>query len=174
MSGAGKSTLTYNVKSRLIRNGHHVEVIDGDDYRKELCRDLKFSKEDRIENIKRLAFVASKLSAHGIITIISAINPYEEVRQEVKNRYQNVRTAFIDCGMDTLVKRDTKGLYAKALLPDNHPQKLTNLTGINDPFDRPEHPDLYINSGQLSVREATDIFYNFIVSNWNLISSRYD
>ena len=174
MSGAGKTTLTYNVKSRLIREGHHVEVIDGDEYRKMLCTDLGFSKKDRCENIRRLAFVASKLSAHGIITIISAINPYEEVRAEVAKLYQHVKTVFIDCEVDELIHRDTKGLYARALLPEGHPEKLGNLTGINDAFDRPAKPDLYINSGEQAVRESTEVLYNFIVNNWNRMSSHYD
>ena len=174
MSGVGKSTITDLVKKRLIKNGHQIEVIDGDEYRKALCKDLGFSKEDRNENINRLAFVASKLSAYGIIVIISAINPYEEVRRKVTCSYKNVKTVFIDCPIDELIKRDTKGLYNKALLPDGHPDKIYNLTGINDAFDQPENPDLYINTATQTVKDCTDKLYNFIADYWSKICSKYD
>ncbi|MDF2433188.1 MAG: adenylylsulfate kinase [Mucilaginibacter sp.] len=174
LSGAGKSTITNLVSNRLIKNGYHTEVIDGDEYRKNLCKDLGFSKEDRYENIRRLTFVASKLSARGIIVIISAINPYEEIRNEVAASYKNVKTVFIDCSLNKLIKRDTKGLYTKALLPDGHPEKVMNLTGVNDEFDRPVYPDLYINSGDTTIEKCTDKLYDFILANWNLVSSNYD
>ncbi|MDB5007522.1 MAG: adenylylsulfate kinase [Mucilaginibacter sp.] len=174
LSGAGKSTITDIVSNRLIKSGYHTEVIDGDEYRKNLCKDLGFSKEDRHENIRRLTFVASKLSVHGIIAIISAINPYEEIRHEVATSYKNVKTVFIDCSVEKLIKRDTKGLYARALLPDGHPEKVINLTGVNDGFDRPVAPDLYINSGDMTIKDCTDKLYDFILANWNLISSNYD
>jgi adenylylsulfate kinase len=174
MSGVGKSTITDLVKKRLINNGYQVEVIDGDEYRKALCKDLGFSKEDRNENINRLAFVASKLSAYGIIVIISAINPYEEIRRKVTRSYKNVKTVFIDCPINELIKRDTKGLYNKALLPDGHPDKIYNLTGINDAFDRPEHPDLYINTAAQTVKDCTDKLYDFIATYWGQICSKYD
>ncbi|TWI94202.1 adenylylsulfate kinase [Mucilaginibacter frigoritolerans] len=174
MSGVGKSTITDLVKKRLIKNGYQIEVIDGDEYRKALCKDLGFSKEDRNENINRLSFVASKLSAYGIIVIISAINPYDEVRRKVARSYQNVKTVFIDCPVNELIKRDTKGLYNKALLPDGHPDKIYNLTGINDAFDRPENPDLYINTAGQAVKDCTDKLYDFIADCWSKICSKYD
>lgn len=144
LSGAGKSTLAGMVKTKLAGKGIATEIVDGDDYRKMLCRDLGFSKADRCENIRRLGFVASRFSAHGIVTIISAINPYQEIRDELSHAYKNVYTVFIDCAMPTLIKRDTKGLYKRALLPDGHPDKINNLTGVNDPFDRPAHADLHL------------------------------
>jgi adenylylsulfate kinase len=174
LSGVGKSTISRIVKNKLIKDGYLAEMIDGDEYRRMLCRDLSFSREDRNENIRRLAFVADKLSAHGIIVLISAINPYEEIRNEVTQCYNNVKTVFIDCSIETLIKRDTKGLYARALLADDHPDKVFNLTGVNDNFDIPTNPDLYINSGILSIKESTGKLYDFVVSNLGLISSRYD
>lgn len=163
MSGAGKSTLSGLVKSRLLENGVAAEIIDGDDYRNGLCRDLGFSKEDRCENIRRLGFVASKFSAHGIVAIISAINPYNEVRAELASSYKNVQTVFVDCAIPVLIKRDTKGLYKKALLPDMHPEKIRNLTGINDPFDIPSNPDLYINTGRKAKNDCAEKLFSFIM-----------
>ena len=110
LSGAGKTTIATQVKSKAAAYGIAVEIIDGDAYRKALCKDLGFSKEDRCENIRRLGFVASKLSVHGVVCIISAINPYEAVRRELACTYKQVRTVFVDCDLETLVQRDTKGL----------------------------------------------------------------
>jgi len=163
LSGAGKSTLSGIVKMKLDEYGIPSEIIDGDDYRKMLCRDLGFSKADRCENIRRLGFVANKLSAHGVVAIISAINPYNEVRAEIVSSYRDVQTVFVDCPVAALIKRDTKGLYAKALLPDGEPGKISNLTGINDPFDIPANPDLYINTARKKKESCADDLFSFII-----------
>src|ERR1700743_2697496 len=134
LSGSGKTTIANNTKKLLAGAGIITEIIDGDEYRKELCADLGFSREDRNQNIRRLAFVAGKLSEHKILSIICAINPYDDIRQEVAAKYKNVKTVFIDCDMPTLVTRDTKGFYKRAQLPDNDSAKINNLTGVNDPF----------------------------------------
>jgi adenylylsulfate kinase len=162
LSGAGKSTLARSVETILNSKGYSVEIIDGDEYRKTLCSGLSFSKKDRVENIRRMAFVAAQLSKHGIISIICAINPYEEIRQEVAATYANTRTVHIDCSIETLKIRDTKGLYRKAFLPGDHPDKLTNLTGINDTFNVPTHPDLYINTDLHTIDDCAHRIARFI------------
>jgi adenylylsulfate kinase len=163
LSGAGKSTLSGLVKAKLEACGIAAEIIDGDDYRRMLCRDLGFSKEDRCENIRRLGFVASKLSAHGVVAIISAINPYNEIRAELSSSYKSVKTVFVDCAIPTLIRRDTKGLYKKALLPDNHPDKIHNLTGINDPFDKPTSPDLHLYTSIKKKETCAGELFSFII-----------
>lgn len=140
-----------------------MEIIDGDEYRKTLCRDLGFSREDRWENIRRLAFVASRFSAHGVVAIISAINPYQELRKELKNTYPDVQTVFIECPLEVLLERDTKGLYRRALLPVDHPEKITNLTGVNDPFDVPPETDLTINTSVHTLEESIHLLSSFIL-----------
>ncbi len=165
LSGAGKTTLTANVRKRLIEMGVKVEVIDGDEYRKNFCRDLGFSREDRLENIRRLALLASKFSAHGIVAIISAINPYQSLRNELKTTYPNVFTVYIECPLEVLISRDTKGLYKRALLPEGHPEKITNLTGVNDPFEVPDNADLIIHTGACTLPESIGQFASFIVQN---------
>jgi adenylylsulfate kinase len=165
LSGAGKTTLAERVKNKLIEDEILVEIIDADQYRQKLFKDLSFSKEDRFENIRRLGFIANKFSAHNIITIVSAINPYDSIRKELVNNYKNVKIIHIDCEVDILIKRDTKGLYKKALLPDGHPDRILNLTGVNDPFEVPTSPDLYINTHELNVRESTKEVYSFIMRN---------
>jgi len=162
LSGVGKTTLAIRVKKKLIHYGARVEIIDGDEYRKTLCNDLGFSKEDRLENIRRLGFVASKLSSHGIISVISAINPYQEARDELKRLYNNVKTIYLDCPVNILKQRDTKGLYKRAELPAEHVEKVSNLTGINDQFDIPNNPDLYINTALKSIEESAEELFCFI------------
>jgi adenylylsulfate kinase len=165
LSGAGKTTLAKSVRAKLDAAGLKTEIIDGDEYRQMLFRELGFTKQDRHENIRRLGFIANKFSAHGIITLVSAINPYVELRDELKNAYPNVKTVFVDCTVEKLIERDTKGLYKRALLPEGHPDKIYNLTGINDQFDVPESPDLYLNTGNLDIPECTLLLHDFILKN---------
>lgn len=162
LSGAGKSTLAGAVEMLLKKRRIKVEIIDGDEYRKTLCNGLGFSREDRMENVRRMAFVARQLSKHGIVAIICAINPYEEMRREIAKKYPGVFTIHIDCTLETLKIRDTKGLYQKAFLPEDHPEKIKNLTGINDPFDRPPKPDLYINTDTDTIIHCTNKIVHFI------------
>lgn len=165
LSGSGKTTLATNAKRLLAEKNINVEIIDGDEYRKVLCADLGFSKEDRNQNIRRLAFVASKLSKYNVVAIICAINPYEEVRKEITELYDNVKTVFINCDLDILIKRDTKGLYRKAYLPEGHPDKISNLTGVNDPFEKPAHPDLAINTSTQPIEQAAQTLVQYIIEN---------
>jgi len=165
LSGAGKTTLAKNIYSKLTDQGISAEIVDGDEYRARLFKDLKFTKEDRYENIRRLGYIANKFSAHGIVTIVSAINPYDEIRCELAATYPNVKIIHIDCPVEKLMVRDTKGLYKRSMLPDGHPDKILNLTGVNDQFDIPTDPDLYINTDMYTVDESANVLLDFIVGN---------
>lgn len=165
LSGAGKTTLASRVRNKLADAEIAVEIIDADEYRQQLFRDLSYSREDRFENIRRLGFIADKFSSHHIVTIVSAINPYDAMRKELVATYKNVKIVYLDCSIDVLIKRDVKNLYKKAMLPDGHPDKILNLTGINDPFEIPECPDLYINTDALNIRQSTNAVYSFIMQN---------
>ncbi|WPQ60721.1 adenylyl-sulfate kinase [Chitinophaga sancti] len=173
LSGAGKTTIATSVKRKAMAYGTPVEIIDGDNYREFLCKDLGFSKADRCENIRRLGFVASRLSGHGIICIISAINPYHAMREELTSAYEQVKTVFVDCPVTELVQRDTKGLYKRAMLPDNHPDKLRNLTGVNDPFEVPLSPDLHLKTNEKTVTACTNELFNFIQASIQTQTRRY-
>src|SRR5439155_23541254 len=118
LSGAGKTTLARSVKTSLEKEGLPVEIIDGDNYRKTICKDLGFSREDRMENIRRLGSLADSFVQQQRIAIIAAINPYEEVRRELEQKY-GARTVWIYCPLKVLIERDTKGLYKRAFLPDD-------------------------------------------------------
>ncbi len=164
LSGAGKSSIANLLKSKILAMNLKVEIIDRDEFRKTLCADLGFSKEDRIENIKRLGFVANLLSRNKIITIIAAINPYNVARNDLKSLY-DAKLIYIKCDVETLRKRDTKGLYQRAFLPENHPDKIHNLTGVNDTFEIPENPDLVIDTSEESLEESLEKVLGFISQN---------
>lgn len=149
------------MRSLFMDTPLEIEVIDGDEYRKTLCSDLGFSKQDRFENIRRLGKRAAELMNDQRLPIISAINPFEIPRTELKNKY-GAKIIWIKCSIDTLIRRDTKGLYKKALLPDGHPDKLLNLTGINDEFELPASPDLVIDTSMESIYQSAERLYWFI------------
>lgn len=164
MSGAGKTSLSDSVKIALENEGIPVEVIDADDIRTNVLKELGYTKEDRNDNIRRLAFLANKFSKHNIVTIIGAINPYDAVRSEVRTKYPKVFTVYINCDLETLIQRDTKGLYKKAMLPDGHADKIYNLTGVNDPFEVPSELDLEIFTNKETLAESTQRFVDFVKS----------
>lgn len=167
LSGSGKTTIAQMAAAALRRKGIAVEVLDGDEYRKSLSADLGFSEADRKTNIRRLAFVAHRFAAQGILPIICAINPYEAVRREVCERYPPVFTVYVQCSMEELRRRDTKGLYARALLPDGHADKLPNLTGVNDVFEAPATPDLLLQTDHTSPEDCCAELVAFLSAHWH-------
>jgi adenylylsulfate kinase len=161
LSGAGKTSIAQALKTKLESQGLRTEVIDGDQYRQTICKGLGFSKEDRCENIRRLGKVAESFRNQNCIAIISAINPYEVVRQELKETY-GAKTIWVNCEVDVLIDRDTKGLYKRALLPNDHPDKINNLTGINDTYEIPHNADLVLYTSRETLEESTEKVFAFI------------
>jgi len=149
MSGAGKSTLAHAAAEELRRRGHRVEVLDGDEVRTNLSKGLGFSKEDRDTNIRRIGYVCKLLARNGVIAISAAISPYREVRDEVRRQHERFVEVFVKCPLDTLVKRDVKGLYKKALAGE-----IPNFTGVSDPYEEPLSPELVVESHIESVDES--------------------
>lgn len=170
LSGVGKTTLAHEAKSQLFLNGISVEIVDGDIYRSKICKDLGFSKADRQENIRRLGFIASRFSSHGIVAIMSVINPYNETRAELKATYRNVKTVFLDCSVETLFVRDTKGLYRRSQLPEQDPEKISNLSGVNDQFDIPSDSDLCLNTDRQTIEACTADLCRFIIHELKLLN----
>lgn len=162
LSGSGKTTLAQKAKEYFSVRNVNVEIIDGDEYRKYLCSDLGFTRNDRNTNIRRLAFVAAKLSQYNVISIICAINPYENIRKEIAAMYPGVKTIYIKCDIQELIKRDTKGLYKRALRSETDPLFINNLSGINDPFEIPSDPDLIIETDHETVLESSKKLIEFI------------
>ena len=163
LSGAGKSTIANKVHDSLLQKGFTAEILDGDEYRRKFFTDLGFSPDDRKENIRRLGRVAQQFLRDKNVVLIAAINPYEEVRRELELLGSYVKTAWIDCQIEVLEKRDTKGLYRRARLPDDHPEKLHNLTGINDPYEIPLLPHLVIHTDKESENESAAKLLSYIL-----------
>ena len=163
MSGAGKSTLARIAEQKLREAGCPVEVLDGDECRSHLFKELGMSLEDRAENIRRLAWLAHRFSRHGIFTIICAVNPIDRVRVQIQHQYRITATIEIDCALEELIRRDTKGLYKRAYLPDGHPQKVYGLSGVNGLFEHPLKPDLVIRTHRESEAESGQRLYEFLL-----------
>jgi len=152
LSGAGKSTLSQAVADELHRRGRTVERLDGDEVRTRLSRGLGFSKADRDENIRRIGFVARLLSRNGAIAIAAAISPYRDVRDEVRRDHDAPFVEiFVDCPIETLVKRDPKGLYAKALRGE-----IQQFSGISDPYEPPLKPEITVRTDRESIDASRD------------------
>lgn len=150
LSGAGKSTLARSLEIALRERQRHVEVLDGDEVRENLSKGLGFSKEDRDTNIRRIAYVARLVSRSGGVAITAAISPYRSVREEARASIGNFVEVFVRCPLDVLVKRDTKGLYAKALRGE-----IGQFTGISDPYEEPLAPEVVVETDVESIEEST-------------------
>jgi adenylylsulfate kinase len=156
LSGAGKTTISQGVAFHLKTRGLPVEVLDGDVVRTHLSQGLGFSKEDRDINIRRIGFVASLLTRHQVIVIVSAISPYQETREEVRQMTENFVEVYVKASLDTCEKRDVKGLYAKA-----RSGEIKQFTGINDPYEEPVNAEIICNTEYETVDESISkvIFY---------------
>jgi len=151
MSGAGKSTLAERLIARLRESNAKVELLDGDVVRTNLSQGLGFSKADRDTNILRIGFVSHLLSRNGVIAVVAAISPYRETRDEVKRRIGSFVEVFVDCPLDVLVERDTKGLYKRALAGE-----VGHFTGVSDPYEPPTDPCVVVRSDRESIDESLD------------------
>lgn len=161
LSGAGKSTLSLALSRDLMASGLSVAILDGDELRKTISADLGFSQLDRLTHLKRVAHLATTMEAD--VVLIAVINPYEQGRQLFKQQC-SAKLIWLNCPLAELKKRDTKGLYRRAYLPDEHPEKLANLTGVNAPFEEPQFADLIVDTDCLSIEESTNQIANYILN----------
>ncbi len=143
LPSAGKSTLARMLEGELRRRDLRVEVLDGDEVRQRLTRGLGFSKEDRDENIRRIAYVAKLLSRNGSVAITAAISPYRAVRDEARGEIEQFVEIYVKCPVEVCIARDVKGLYRRALAGE-----IRNFTGLSDPYEEPLHPELVIKTDQ--------------------------
>jgi adenylyl-sulfate kinase len=144
-SGSGKSTIAEELKTMLKNDGRKVKVLDGDEVRECLTSDLGFSKYDRDENIKRISYAAKCIADVGGTAIVAAISPYKKAREDARTMIGPDRfvEVFVKADLDTLLDRDPKGLYKKAIAG-----KIQNFTGISDPYEDPENPEITIDTGK--------------------------
>jgi adenylylsulfate kinase len=137
LSGAGKTTISKALEQELRSRHPKVELLDGDIIRENLTKGLGFSKEDRDENIRRIGFVAHLLTRNGVVVLVSAISPYREIRQEVKQRIGDFIEVFVNAPLTVCEQRDVKGLYKRA-----RSGEIKNFTGIDDPYEPPIDPEV--------------------------------
>jgi ATP sulfurylase/adenylyl-sulfate kinase len=149
LSGAGKSTIANALMEELGRRGCHVELLDGDEVRTHLSKGLGFSKEDRDTNIRRIGYVARLVARSGGVAITAAISPYREVRDEIRSATPGFVEVYVRCPLDTLVERDVKGLYKKALAGE-----IANFTGVSDPYEEPLHPEVVCDTSRESLHDS--------------------
>lgn len=151
LSGAGKSTIAERLGPQLIARGRNVEVLDGDEVRTHLSKGLGFSREDRDINIGRISFVASLLVKHGAAVITAAISPYAQARSDARRRIGDDRfvEVYVRCSLKELTRRDVKGLYAKAIAGE-----IEHFTGVSDPYEAPDNPDVVVDSELETVEES--------------------
>lgn len=153
LPSAGKTTIAHELAGRLRAGGHRVEVLDGDEIREFLSAGLGFSREDRHTNVQRIGFVAELLASHGVKVLVPVIAPYADSREAVRGRHRKAGTAYVEVHVATPVEvcsvRDVKGLYAKQAAGE-----ISGLTGVDDPYEEPESPDLRIESQNQTVQES--------------------
>src|SRR4029078_9288756 len=155
LSGAGKTTVAQSIVNELKASDVNIELLDGDDVRTNLSKGLGFSKEDRDTNIRRIGYVSRLLSRNGVGVIASAISPYRDVRDEVRQSITSDGSEFIEvyvqCPIEVLVERDVKGLYKKALAGE-----IEEFTGVSDPYEEPLNPEVIVKTDRESIEESAN------------------
>ena len=151
LSGAGKSTIANLVETELHRRGCHTYMLDGDNVRHGLNKDLGFTQADRVENVRRVAEVARLMTDAGLIVLVSFISPFRSERRMARELFAEGEffEVFVDTPLDVAEGRDPKGLYAKARRGE-----LANFTGIDSPYEPPEHAELQLDTTALSAEEC--------------------
>lgn len=161
LSGAGKSTIASAVEQRLHALGHHTYLLDGDNLRHGLNRDLGFTPADRVENVRRSAETAALMADSGLITLACLISPYREERRTARDLVEDGEfiEVFVDTQLTVAEERDPKGLYAKARRGE-----LPNFTGIDSPYETPEEPEIHIDTAETTVEQAVEQIVTFLLN----------
>ena len=154
LSGSGKSTLAVALEKQLFDQGYKTYLLDGDNIRQGLNKDLTFDEEGRVENIRRIGEVANLMMDAGVIVLSAFISPFNSDRELVRNLVgkENYMEVFVDCPIEICEQRDVKGLYQKA-----REGQIKNFTGIDSPYENPLHPDLIIKTAEMSLQDSLDL-----------------
>ena len=154
LSGSGKTTIANEIEKKLFLDGKHTFIIDGDNLRLGLCKDLGFGAVDRDENVRRAAELAKLLAESGLIVIVGLISPLQKHRAAARNIFMNYKfiEVFIDSPLEICEERDVKGLYKKARLGE-----IKNFTGIDSPFEIPPNPDIHVKTSLMSPAECLNV-----------------
>lgn len=164
LSGSGKSTIAVEVEKILIQKGYAAFRLDGDNVRHGLNSDLGFTEEERNENIRRISEVAALFKNSGIITLVSFISPYKEMRKFAREKAgdNHFIEVYVKASLKTCEKRDPKDLYKMAKKGE-----IDNFTGISAPYEKPENPEIILDTEELLVDEAAEIVFKEIVKKQN-------
>lgn len=160
LSGSGKSTLAVQLEAQLFARGFKTYLLDGDNIRTGLNKDLSFTDEGRVENIRRIGEVSKLLLDAGVIVLSAFISPFKADREQVKTIVgaSNYMEVFVDTPLEVCEQRDVKGLYKKARAGE-----VKNFTGIDSPYERPESADLVIKTETLTVEQSVERLLNFVL-----------
>jgi adenylylsulfate kinase len=148
---SGKTTIADGVAEKLRGKGYRVERLDGDTVRRSLTSDLGFSKEDRDENIKRVTFVAKLLTRNGVVVLATFVSPYRERRRKSREEIGEFMEVYVRCSIEECMRRDVKGMYRKALAGE-----ITGFTGVDDPYEEPQSPELVLDTDSETVEESVE------------------
>ena len=157
---SGKSTIANALETRLNKLNYHTYLLDGDNIRHGLNKDLGFSPEDRMENMRRVGEVAKLFVDAGIITLCAFISPFKETRKTIRSLFENGEfiEVYVDTPLEVCKQRDVKGHYKKALMGE-----IKGFTGVDSPYEPPEYAEIYINTTCLSINEASDMILSYLV-----------
>ncbi len=161
LSGSGKSTLAVQLEAMLYDRSYKTYLLDGDNIRTGLNKDLTFTEEGRVENIRRIGEVGKLMVDAGLVVLSAFISPFEADRQQVRNIVgrQNYFEVFVDTPLEICEQRDVKGLYRKARAGE-----VKNFTGIDSPYERPSAPDIRIETDKISIEDAVENLFRTIES----------
>lgn len=161
LSGSGKSTIAVALEKALFQRGKLTYRLDGDNVRLGINKNLGFSAEDRTENIRRIGEIAKLFVDAGVIALSSFISPYQVDRQRVRELHAESGypfvEIFVDCALSTAEERDPKGLYKKARAGE-----IKNFTGIDDPYEAPQSPEIHLRTDQMSLDEEVEIIIDYL------------
>ncbi|MCM8774795.1 MAG: adenylyl-sulfate kinase [Candidatus Omnitrophica bacterium] len=157
LTGAGKSTIAYALKRRLVSLGATVELLDGNVIRTNLSEGLGFSKEDRFKNIRRIGFVCHLLTRNGVIAIVAAASPYREARDQIRHLIDRFIEVYVKCPLEDCEKRDSKGLYRRA-----RDGQVKGLTGVDDPYEEPLHPEVVCETDKDTLEESVEKILDYL------------
>ncbi len=159
LSGSGKSTLANNLEKKLMSEGILTYILDGDNIRGGLNKDLDFSETGRVENIRRIGEVAKLMTEAGIVVLTAFISPFKEDRNTVRKLLKDGEFVeiYVKCDLTTCEERDVKGLYSKA-----RDGKIKNFTGIDSPYEEPENPEITVDTSSMDINDCIEKIYSYI------------
>lgn len=162
LSGSGKSTVANAVEALLFQNGNHSYLLDGDNVRHGLNKDLSFSEQDRVENIRRIGEITKLFIDSGLIVLSAFISPFKADRQQVRDLFKDGEfiEVFVDTPLDVCEQRDPKGLYKKARAGD-----IKNFTGLDSPYEVPQNPEIHLKTNEYSIDELAQQVLQYLRSN---------